>query len=97
MIAFLNDNVDDDFDDDLDEDNLDDDDFDDNDFDDDDFDDEDFDDGDFEDEDDEMDPDEARRIATNLLGYDPSTVDQETLKRDIYAILEVLARRLAEL
>ncbi len=90
MIAFLNDNVDDDFEDD----DFEDGDFEDDDLEDDDFED-DFDDDDFED--DEMAPDEALRIATNLLGYDPSTVDQETLKRDIYAILEVLARRLAEL
>lgn len=74
MIAFSNDDVDDDdFDDDFDE--VDD---------------------DF-DEEDEMDPAEALRIVTNLLGYDPSTVDQETLKRDIYALLEGLARRLAEI
>lgn len=65
--------------------------------DDDDFD-EDFDevDDDFDD-DDEMDPAVAHGIVTNLLGYDPSTVDREKLKRDIYALLEVLARRLAEI
>jgi hypothetical protein len=44
-----------------------------------------------------MDLDESLRIVANLLGYDPSTVDPETLKRDIYALLEVLARRLAEI
>ena len=41
-----------------------------------------------------MDPVESLRVITNLLGYDPSTVDQESLKRNVYALREGLSRRL---
>lgn len=50
-----------------------------------------------DDDDQQMDPQEVKRLVGELLGFDPDSVDRDTLEKEMHRALDDLSRRLKEL